>query len=71
MLHILLSVHLPQELLVDFYLATIKSLLIYAAQCGSYSSCTGEDLRDLQRWVKAAQQVISPTLPPLKANYTG
>ena len=62
--------HLPQNLLINFYRATIESLLTYCCTVW-FASCTVENRRDLQRVVRMAEKVIGTTLPPLSDLYAG
>ncbi len=60
--------NLPQELLIQFYSAIIKSV-----RCTSitvwFSSATKSDLRRLRRVVRTAERIIGTTLPTLQELY--
>ena len=62
--------HLPCPLLVNFYRASIESILTYCCTVWS-SSCTAKDRQDLQCVVRTAEKIIGTTLPPLRDIYTG
>ncbi len=61
--------NLPQELLIQFYSAIIKSVL-----CSSitvwFGSATKTDIRRLQRTVRTAERIIGAPLPSLQELYT-
>ena len=62
--------HLPRPLLVNFYRASIESILTYCCTVW-FTSCTAEDRKDLRRVARGAERIIGTTLPPLRDIYTG
>ncbi len=60
--------NLPQELLKQFYSATIESIHCTAITVW-FSSATKSDLRRLQRVVRTAERINSTTLPTLQELY--
>uniref|UniRef100_A0A665UD53 Reverse transcriptase domain-containing protein n=1 Tax=Echeneis naucrates TaxID=173247 RepID=A0A665UD53_ECHNA len=62
--------HLPRPLLVNFYRASIESILTYCCTVWS-TSCTAKDRKDLQRVARTAETIIGTTLPPLRDTYAG
>ncbi len=60
--------NLPQELLIQFYSAIIKSVLCTSISVW-FSSATKYDFRRLRRVVRTAERIIGTTLPTLQELY--
>ncbi|KAI3375383.1 hypothetical protein L3Q82_021866 [Scortum barcoo] len=61
---------LSPQLLTNFYMATIESILCLSAAVW-YDSCTAQDRKDLARVVKTAQGIVGSSLPDLDSIYAG
>lgn len=55
--------YLPRPLLVNFYRATIQSILTYCCTVW-FTSCTAENSKELQKVVRVAEKIIGTTPPP-------
>ncbi len=62
------KLNLPQELLKQFYSATIESVLCTSITVW-FSSATKSDLKRLRRVVRTAERIIGTTLPSLQELY--
>ncbi len=61
--------NLPQELLIQFYSATIESVLCMSITVW-FSSATKSGLGRLRRLVRTAERIIGTTLPTLQELYS-
>ena len=64
-LRVLRRQQVQQRLLVDFYRATIESILTHGVSVW-FAACTAGDRRALQRVIRTAEKVIGCPLPPIE-----
>ena len=64
-LRVLRRQQLQQRLLVDFYRATIESILTHGISVW-FAACTAGDRRVLQRVVRTAEKIVGCPLPPIE-----